>query len=170
MTRTRTRFAAAGALVLLLTFASSGVRAADPTPGKPAVALAGKVKQPGQFDLARLQSLPKDEQQVSYQTDHGPQQARFTGVLLWALIYAAGGLDDSDKSAALHHTIKITAQDGYFAILSTGEIAPDLGGKPALIAYQRGDEAPGTGGLRLVIPGDKHGARNVRDVVAIDVE
>lgn len=170
MMRARTRFAAGGALILLLTLASGGARAADPTPGKPVVALTGKVKQPGPFDLAQLQALPKDEQQVLYQTDHGPQQARFTGVLLWTLLDAAGGLDDGDKSAALHHTLKITAQDGYFAILSTGEIAPDLGGKPALIAYQRGDEAPGAGGLRLVMPGDKHGARNVRDVVAIDVE
>jgi hypothetical protein len=72
------------------------------------------------------------------------------------------------EAAALHHTIKITATDGYFVILSTGEIAPDLGGKPALVAYQHGDDPPG--GFRLVMPGDKHGARNARDITAIDVE
>ena len=52
----------------------------------------------------------------------------------------------------------------------TGEIAPDFGAKPALIAYQRDTEAPGAGGLWLVMPGDKLGGRYVHDVVAIDVE
>ena len=52
---------------------------------------------------------------------------------------------------------------------SAGEIAPDLGGKQALVAYQRGGDAPGANGFRLVMPGDKHGARYVRDVVTIKV-
>jgi len=154
------------ALVLL----GAGAQAADPAGDKPALSLTGKVKHPDQFDLDRLRALPSQQAQVSYHTDHGAQQASFTGVLLWGLLDAAGGIDDADKSAALHHVIKVSAKDGYFVLLSTGEIAPDLGGKPALIAYQRGDEAPGAGGFRLVMPGDKHGARNVRDVVAIDVE
>jgi hypothetical protein len=51
---------------------------------------------------------------------------------------------------------------------STGEIAPDLGGKPALVAYER-DGKP-LDDFRIVMPGDKHGARNVRDVAAITVE
>jgi hypothetical protein len=154
-------------LLLPLAGAGAGARAADPAP---ALSLTGKVKQPRQFDLAGMQALPKDEAQVTYQTDHGAQQARFTGVLLWTLIGEAGGLADTGKSAALHHTVRITATDGYYVILSTGEIAPDLGGKPALVAYQRGDEAPGAGGFRLAMPGDKHGARNVRDIVTIEVE
>jgi len=65
------------------------------------------------------------------------------------------------------------SRHGYFpglALLSTGEIAPDFGAKQALVAYQRDDEARGAGGFRLVMPGDKHGGRNVRDVVTIDVE
>ena len=159
----------AAAIVFVLLLIGGAAQAADPA-AKPALALTGKVQHPQEFDLARLQPLPKDEEQVTFQTDHGPQQARFTGVLLWSLLGEAGGLADVDKSAAQHHTIKITASDGYFVVLSTGEIAPDLGGKPALIAYQSDTEAPGTGGLWLVMPGDKHGARYVHDVVAIDVE
>ena len=163
----RRRFVAAlGALLLLPLFAAA--QAGDRA--RPVVALTGKVKQPQQFDLARLQALPADEEQVSFQTDHGPQTAKYSGVLVWTLLAEAGGLADTDKSAALHHTIRVTAQDGYYVILSTGEIAPDLGGKPALLAYRRGDDAPGADGLRLVLPGDKHGARNVRGVLTIEVD
>lgn len=100
----------------------------------------------------------------------GLKQADFTGVALWALLGEAGGIDDKTKDAVLRHTIKVTGRDGYFVVLSTGEIAPDFGAKPALIAYQRAGEAAGASGFRLVMPGDKRGARYVRDVVAIDVE
>jgi hypothetical protein len=51
-----------------------------------------------------------------------------------------------------------------------GRDRPDFGGKPALLAYRRNDEAPAEMGFRLVMPGDKHGGRYVRDVVSIEVE
>jgi hypothetical protein len=53
-------------------------------------------------------------------------------------------------------------------VTSTGEIAPDFGGKAALVAYER-DGKP-LDDFRIVMPGDKHGGRNVRDVVTIAVE
>jgi hypothetical protein len=134
------------------------------------VSLTGKVVHPQQFDLAHLQKLPSQHVDVTFQTDRGPQQASYTGVLLWSLIGEAGGIDDSAKNATLHHMIKITAKDGYWILLSASEIEPGLGGKQALVAYQRGDDAPGVNGFRLVMPGDKHGARYVRDIAVIDVE
>jgi hypothetical protein len=152
--------------VLLLPPAA--VRAADAPAGE--LALTGKVVHPQQFDLDKLKALASQQVQVSFQTEHGEQKMSFTGVPLWALLGQAGGLADTEKSAALHHTIKIAAKDGYWVLISTGEIAPDLGGKPAMIAYQRNDEAPGASGFRLVMPGDRHGARYVRDVITIDVE
>jgi hypothetical protein len=157
---------AACSAFLLLTFANAGV-AAD----KPAVlSLTGKVQHPQQFDLDQLRALPSQDVQVSFQTDHGDRQERYKGVLLWALLDQAGGIDDTTKGAALRHVIKVTGSDGYLVVLSTGEIAPDFGGKQALVAYQRDDEAAGASGFRLIMPGDKHGGRNVRDVVTIDVE
>jgi hypothetical protein len=153
--------------VLLLPLAAP--RAAD-APAAGTLPLTGRVAHPQQFDLAKLQALPSQTVQVSFLTEHGEQKMSFTGVPLWALLGEAGGLADTEKSAALHHTIKISAKDGYWVVISTGEIAPDLGGKPAMIAYQRDAEAPGTSGFRLVMPGDKHGARYVHDVVAIDIE
>ena len=158
--------AACGAILLLTAFASAAL-AADK---RATLSLTGKVQHPQPFDLDKLRALPSQDVQVSFQTDHGDRQERYKGVLLWALLDQAGGIDDPTKGAALRHVIKVTGSDGYFVVLSTGEIAPDFGAKPALIAYQRDDEAPGASGFQLVMPGDKHGGRNVREVVTINVE
>lgn len=158
--------ATAGGLAALLLFApASALYAADPPPS---VALDGAVKHAQSFDVAALQKLPAEH--VSFQTERGTTQASFTGARLWAVLEAAGGLVDDAKGAAFHHVLKVTAKDGYFVVLSTGEIAPNFGGKPAIIAYQRGQEAPGASGLRLVLPGDKFGGRDVRDIVTIHVD
>ena len=135
------------------------------------VSLSGKVKHPQQFDLEILQRLPAQQVTVSYQAGRGVEEASFTGVSLWTLLGEAGGIDDPAKRAELHHVIRITARDGYVVVLSTGEIPPIFfGAKPALLAYRRNDEAPASAGFRLVMPGDKHGGRYVRDVVSIEVE
>ena len=144
------------------------VQAADAPSGE--LSLTGRVAHPQQFDFVKLRALPSQDVQVMFDTEPGPEQADFTGVALWALLGKAGGIDDKTKGAVLRHTIKVTGRDGYFVVLSTGEIAPDFGAKPALIAYQRAGEAAGASGFRLVMPGDKRSARYVRDVVAIDVD
>jgi hypothetical protein len=59
----------------------------------------------------------------------------------------------------LRHAIRVTAKDSYVVVTSTGEIAPDFGNKGALVAYER-DGKP-LDGFRIVMPGDKHGGRDV---------
>jgi O-glycosyl hydrolase len=130
--------------------------------------LEGKLKQPQRWVLDDLKKMPAEHATVSYQTDRGMVTADFTGVLLWSLIATAGGIDDSGKSPELRHAIRITAKDNYVIVTSTGEIAPDFGGKAALVAYER-DGKP-LDDFRIVMPGDKHGGRNVRDVVSIKIE
>src|SRR5580704_4745144 len=126
----------------------------------PSFSLEGKVKTPRHFSLDDLKKLPAQHIDVTYQTDRGPMTASFNGVLLWSLVEAAGGISDPEKGAAIRHAIRVTAKDGYVMITSTGEIAPDLGGKQALVAYER-DGKP-LDDFRIVMPGDKHGARSVR--------
>jgi DMSO/TMAO reductase YedYZ molybdopterin-dependent catalytic subunit len=147
---------------------AAGLLAGSAAAQSPSLTLDGKVKQPRHFALDDLKKLPVQHADVTYQTDRGPVTANFTGVLLWSLIEAAGGLDDSEKNAAVRHAIRVTAKDGYVMVTSTGEIEPELGGKPALVAYER-DGKP-LDDFRIVMPGDKHGARNVRDVVTITIE
>ena len=134
----------------------------------PELVLQGKVRQPQRLTFEDLKKMPAEHADVSYQTDRGPVIASFTGVLLWSLIGAAGGIDDSAKNPELRHAIRITAKDGYVVVTSSGEIAPDFGAKGVIVAYER-DGKP-LDELRIVMPGDKHGGRNVRDVVSINVE
>jgi len=134
----------------------------------PELALEGKVRQPQHWTLEDLKKMPAEHADVSYHTDRGPVRASFTGVLLWSLIGAAGGIDDGAKNPELRHAIRITAKDGYVVVTSSGEIAPDFGAKGVIVAYER-DGKP-LDELRIVMPGDKHGGRNVRDVVSINIE
>jgi len=164
--------------LILIACAASPLFAAadDATPSGPAtraaaaLALEGKLKHPQSLDLAALHRLPADQVQVSFESERGTTTASYTGVRLWEVLATAGGIDDDEKGAEIRHVIKITGRDGYVVVLSTGEIAPDFGGKPALIAYRRDDEPLGEAGLRLVMPGDKRGDRNVRDIVAIRID
>jgi len=126
------------------------------------------VRQPQRLTFEDLKKMPAEHADVSYQTDRGPVIASFTGVLLWSLIGAAGGIDDSAKNPELRHAIRITAKDGYVVVTSSGEIAPDFGARGVIVAYER-DGKP-LDEFRIVMPGDKHGGRNVRDVVSINVE
>jgi molybdate transport system regulatory protein len=131
---------------------------------------SGKVKHPLRLSVDVLRKLPAERAEVSFQTARGIEKSSYTGVLLWTLLGEAGGIDDSAKGAELRHTISITGRDGYNVVVSTGEIAPDFGGKAAMIAYERDGEEFGDKGLRVVMPGDKHGGRYVRDVVEIEVK
>jgi hypothetical protein len=150
------------ALVLAAALLLAGPAAAQ------SLSLEGKVTQPHQWTLEQIRSMPAAHAEVTYLTDHGPVTARFTGVLLWSLIQSAGGIDDAGKGAALRHAIRVIAKDGWVVVTSTGEIAPDFGDKHALIAYER-DGKP-LAGFRLVMPGDKRGGRDAREVVTIAVE
>jgi DMSO/TMAO reductase YedYZ molybdopterin-dependent catalytic subunit len=134
------------------------------------LSLAGRVRHPQRFDVEALRKLPAESVQVSFQTERGPLTASFSGVRLWTLLGEAGGIDDPEKGAELHHLVKVTGQDGYWVVISTGEIAPDFGAEPALVAYQRDGAPLGGTGFRLVIPGDKHGGHSVRDVTIIAIE
>ncbi len=81
----------------------------------------------------------------------------------------AGLVDDPGKNASLKHTLLITGRDGYAVALAIGELDPHYEGKSVILAYAGGDPPASTAQLRLVVPGDVHGGRSVRDVAAIEV-
>jgi DMSO/TMAO reductase YedYZ molybdopterin-dependent catalytic subunit len=134
--------------------------------------IGGAIAHSRTWTAAELQALPATTLPVTFATEHGTQQGRWTGVLLWTLLDQAGiAVDSKVHNAVLQHTILITGRDGYAVALSVGELSPAFGADPALIAYARdGASLPAVEGLRLVVPGDKAGGRAVRDVVRIDVK
>jgi hypothetical protein len=155
---------ALAALAVIILFAGP---AAAQSPSA-TLSLDGKVKQPRHWTFDDAKKLPVQHVEVTYQTEKGPVTASFTGVLMWSMIEAAGGIDDTGNGAALRHAISITATDGYVVVTSTGEIDPEAGDKGALVAYER-DGKP-LANFGVVMPGDKHGGRNVHDVTTITIE
>ncbi len=114
-----------------------------------------------------LSRLPTLEQDVSFQTSNGIRSARYKGVLLWDVLKANGVLDEADRHGELRQVFSVIGADGYRIDFSVGEIAPDFGNKAVMLAREADGKplAP----PRLVVPGDRLGARSVRDVVRIEV-
>jgi len=113
--------------------------------------------------------MQAEDADVTYQTDRGPVTAHFSGVLLWSLI-AGGGAVSTTTARARNCAMRSasTAKGRLCRRDLDRRNRPVFGGKSVLVAYER-DGKP-LDGFRIVMPGDKHGGRNVRDVTTIGVE
>ena len=137
--------------------------------GHAATTVTGAVTAPLVVDEALLKSLPQVTVSVSFQTDHGAEKGTYTGAALWDVLQKAGLVNAPGKNTVLRHSVLVTGSDGYEAALAIGEIAPDLEAKHVILAYEAG-KPPALQDLRLVVPGDAHGGRSVKDVVTIEVK
>ena len=146
-----------------LALASNNAPAADQS-----IVVAQSVERTHTIDPAMVAQLPAIDQKVSFQTGHGPEQATYTGALLWSVLERAEMLG-GDTRAHARRAILVTGGDGYVAVMALPEIDPELEGKQVLLAYRRDGQPIDGHALRLIVPGDRHGARSVRDVVRIDV-
>jgi hypothetical protein len=146
-----------------LALASDNARAADQS-----IVVAQSVEQTHTIDMVMVEQLPAIEQKVSFLTGHGPEQATYTGALLWSVLDRAGLLG-GDRRARLRRTILVTGRDGYAAALALAEIDPEFEGKQVLLAYRRDGQPMDGHTLRLVVPADRHGGRSVRDIARIDL-
>lgn len=96
----------------------------------------------------------------------------YTGVLLWDIVSSAQPNFNADvKNDKLSMFIVATGTDGYQAVIAWGEIDPDFGNQPILVAYEEkgqplsDKDAP----FRLVVPGDGHGGRYVSHLVSLSL-
>jgi hypothetical protein len=121
------------------------------------------------LDQTLLQSLPAVTIDVTFETAQGSKSGRYTGVLLWTLLEKAHPIDEPGKNASLKHTLLVTGRDGYAVALALGEIDPHYEGKQIIIAYAGGEPSASISSLRLLVPGDVHGGRSVRDVATIEL-
>ena len=159
------------AAFLCLTFSVAAF--AEPAAHSDSIAVKGGIDHPKTLALADLQHEPQTTVSVSQKTGHGTLTGAFSGVALWTLLDEAGvTLEKGKKNDLIHHTVTVTGSDGYYAVLSLAEIAPDIGGDQAVIAWQQ-DGKPlesGQGFARLIIPGDKAAARAVSAITTIEVK
>ena len=113
-----------------------------------------------------LAALPMLDQQISF-ASHGGETGQYRGVLLWDILTANTPVAE-DVKTALRDTVLVTARDGHQVAYSVGDLAPDFGNSPVMLAVER-DGAALDQGLRMVVPGDTRGARNIRDVTRIEL-
>ncbi|WP_421994342.1 hypothetical protein [Roseococcus sp.] len=114
------------------------------------------------LDAAALAALPTATSSV----ERNGARVTYTGPLLWQVLAAGGAAPEYALAARL--ALLVTASDGYTTVLSLGEIAPELGNRPVLLGLSA-DDASIRSFPRLVVPGERRGARGVRDVARLTV-
>lgn len=147
--------------LLLTAFLPGAALALDPSAALSGEGLTERVLTP-----ESLAALPAQEVDVTYETSKGPKAEHYRGVPLWDVLAAEPAL--ADHKAALRRVVLVTARDDHQVAFSLGEILPDFGGQPVLIAWTV-DGQPTPDGLRMVVPGDKRGGRYIKDVVRLEL-
>jgi DMSO/TMAO reductase YedYZ molybdopterin-dependent catalytic subunit len=146
--------------------------AAQSTTFAPEFAVAGLVGAPRSFTRDDLGGLPQVTLPVVYGSGSGVESAVFTGPRLLDVLDAAGGPKfPPERNAKLRTYVLATGADGYQAVLAWGELDPDFGAQPVLVAWQRDGQplGEGQGVARLVVPADKRGGRHVATVTRIEL-
>lgn len=137
------------------------------------VLLRGLIEQGGTLTVAALQALPSETIQVTFLSGTNTEQHSYTGVRLYTVLNNAKLRVNNDryKNDKLRKSIVATGSDNYEVTIAWGEIDPDFGNAPILIAWAEDDKPlSGAGGpLRLVVPTDKRGGRYVSGLVTLDV-
>ena len=131
------------------------------------VKLDGAVKTPATYSMADLSALSSASVTLTIQ-GHDAASGSWKGVPLMALINKAGTVEDKGQGAYLQHVIVARGTDGYGVAIAIGEIEPKFEGKQVIVAYQKDGAALAS--LRLVIPGDTHAGRDVRDLAELTVK
>jgi hypothetical protein len=117
---------------------------------------------------SQIASLPRVTAEVS---EHGAT-SRYEGVALSAVLAASGvQLGDTLRGARMTECLLVEGSDGYKVAFALAEIDPAFATREIILADKR-DGKPldaKEGPFRAVTPGDKRGARWVRQVTTLRV-
>ena len=152
-------------------------RAADALQASPVATVetfevTGLVEIPGDLSVADLKTLPIETIEATAEVEGVAQTHTYTGVRLWDVLARAKPLSDPDVNGdSLRKYVVLTANDGYEVVITLGEIDPQFGGQPYLLAWEE-DGAPlngAKGPVELVTPGDKTSGRYIWGIDTIEV-
>jgi len=151
--------------------------APPPPPPAPAVTLDGAIDRPADYTEADLSARTPITQTVSFTSGAGSQTRTYTGTSLWSLLSDAGlQTDGARKNDILSRHVLATGADGYKVVFTLGELSPDFGNKPSIVAYAEtvsGTSGPleaADGPFRVTAPGDIKGGRYVSQLVRLEVK
>ena len=135
--------------------------------------LGGKVTNPATFNLNKLQGQPYHTTVWAfYRAGTGFETGEWTGVLLYDLLTQAQiVLNPGVKNDLNRKIILVTGSDCYQQAFTMGELVPAVGGQHQVIVAFAKDGAllTDTGFARIINSGDKSGARNVSNIIRIQV-
>jgi DMSO/TMAO reductase YedYZ molybdopterin-dependent catalytic subunit len=138
----------------------------------PTFEVSGLVAAPRSFGYDDLAALPQVTLPVTFGSAQTVESGVFTGPRLLDVLNAAGGpAFPAARNSKLRTYILATGADGYQAVIAWGEIDPDFGAEPVLVAIQRDGQPLGDnqGMARLVVPDDKRGGRHVATLVSLEL-
>jgi DMSO/TMAO reductase YedYZ molybdopterin-dependent catalytic subunit len=162
-----------GWLIAVMSLAISVFAAAQVSAGPTTqFSVTGDVVTPATYTLPDLQALPPTTEMVTFQTMKGPQTGTFTGPTLWTLLNTVGLQTPAVKNGILRQYVVAEGSDGYTALFSLGELAPNFGGTNPqdLVAYQQNGAPLGsTGFARIVAAKDNFGGRYVSNLANLQV-
>lgn len=114
--------------------------------------------------------LPRME--VKLAEMHGKQEKLYSGVAMRDVLLKAGApLGDKLRGPALGTAVLVKCKDGYTVVFALAEFDEAFSSRTILLADREDGEnlPPSAAPLRLIVPGDKRGARSARQVVAIEL-
>jgi hypothetical protein len=110
---------------------------------------------------------------VTYLLDDGSEVTHgYTGARLWDVLQLAKPLIDPEQpDTSLQMYLVLTTSDGYIVVLSLGEIDPEFGGHPYLLAWDEdGQPLSGERGAPMLVPpADRSEGRYIWSLVSIEV-
>src|ERR1700678_988577 len=131
--------------------------------------IAGDVTNPLTLTKADLAKLPRTSVTVK---GEGDEDTTYEGVLLYDILKQAGApLDKQLMGKALSSYILAEARDGYQVVYTLTEMDPSFTNNKIIVADTINGKPlfPYQGPLRLVVPGEKKGARSIRMLEKITV-
>lgn len=119
--------------------------------------------------LERLHALPLREATM---TERDGSTATYQGAWLGEVLDL--GCDSTahlDMHGTLRSAVKVTAVDGFTAVVAMAEAVHDFSEYPAMLAWSRNGRVLSErhGPLQLVVPDDRKPGRNVRQVKELEV-
>ncbi|MDX6744025.1 hypothetical protein [Actinocorallia sp. A-T 12471] len=133
------------------------------------VRIGGEVRAPGVLRTADLRALPQHTSDLVFSCGNkGERPHTFSGPLLRDVVAAADPEHAyGDRLNRLRYLVSVEASDGHRVVLSWGELDPDFGAVPVLLALVRDGVALDDEGPQLAVPGDRCGARSLSGLTAL---
>jgi DMSO/TMAO reductase YedYZ molybdopterin-dependent catalytic subunit len=132
------------------------------------LSISGDVATPLNISAAELDAMPRESIEL---TEDDGAKFKYEGVAIQEILKRAGIPMGAIRGKNLAAYVLASAKDGYQVVFSLGELDPTFGNEKVLIVDKR-DGKPlfaYQGPLRLVVAGDKAGARDVRMLEKIEL-